>query len=70
MAKAKAVETQEHFEISWDDDGNRRHQLAFNPNDAQEVARGFVEDHELNDVAIHKVTTTIEPIELKKGAAS
>lgn len=55
---SKDVDTQEHYEVSWSDDGNRRHQLASNLAGAQEVARGFIGDHGLSDVQIHKVTTT------------
>jgi hypothetical protein len=63
---AKNVESKEHFEVSWDDDGNRRHQFAFKPDAAQEVARGFHQDHNLSDVQIHRVTTTREQIEFRE----
>jgi hypothetical protein len=63
---AETPSSPEHFEVSWNDGGNRRHALAFNPVDAQEIARGFIEDHNLTGVQIHKVTTGREQVPLAK----
>jgi hypothetical protein len=59
---AETPSSAEQFEVSWDDGGNRRHALAFNHVDAQEIARGFTEDHNLKGVQIHKVVTSREPV--------
>jgi hypothetical protein len=52
---------EEHFEVSFSDPiTDRRIAFAHSAEQAKELAQGFVDEH-LEDVQVHKITTSREP---------